>query len=322
MKLLLLLLPFWYPVKIMDYFVKNPTRIDVLSRPYVAYQTSNQSITIHSDICPHQGASLSKGWLGPEGNLHCPYHGFEFCNGQFCKIPNPCDKKMKSFQNGYQMSTYPNRFEKNVLYFHDPDVLPISDIYYPPEEYDSKFIAVDGCVRFSTNYLQVIENLLDMLHISYVHSFGSTKTPLPTISNFEYLSAFHGRSTFTYEPNKNSISQRVGNVKSVHVENEFILPTNTITRVTAGNTVKTVFTRCIPISETETVLYWKLYRNFWKNVFGDFLIRHLMKKTLGEDGYILKNVYPQEQVDQKIRTKYDRTIQEFRRTMKLFLGKN
>ena len=47
-----------------------------------------------------------------------------------------------------------------------------------------------------------------------------------------------------------------------------------------------------------------------------------MKKTLGEDSYILKNVYPQDQVDQKIRTKYDRTIQEFRRTMKVFLGKN
>lgn len=315
------LLPFWYPVKVMDYFVKNPTKIDFFAKPYVAYQ-SNQTVTVHTDICPHQGASLSKGWVGGEGNLHCPYHGFEFCSGRFCKIPNPRDANVKSFQNGYSMQTFPNRFEKNMLYICDPEVEPFAEVFYPPEESDKNFISVDGFVRFPSNYLQVIENLLDMLHISYVHSFGSTKTPLPNISKFEYVSPYHGRSTFTYQPHENSISQRVGNVKTVKVENEFILPTNTITRVTAGNTIKTVFTRCIPVSETETILYWKLYRNFWKNVFGDYLIRHLMKKTLKEDSSILRHVYPAEQVEQKIRTKYDRTIQEFRQAVKTFKEKN
>ncbi len=53
------------------------------------------------------------------------------------------------------------------------------------------------------------------------------------------------------------MGRKVGNVKTVTVQNEFILPTNTVTRVYAGSTTKTVFTRCIPISENETILYWK-----------------------------------------------------------------
>ena len=318
MKSFLFLLPFWYPIKVMDYFVHNPQKLEIFSEPFVAYQT-NQTISVHSDICPHQGASLSKGWLNKDGHLHCPYHGFEFCNGKFCKIPDPSNTKVKKFERGYQMKLYPNRLEKGILYVRDESQpLESSSIFYPPEEYNNTFTSVDGYIRFPTNYLQVMENLLDMLHISYVHSFGSSQTPLPKITNFEYLTPFHGRSTFTYQPNKRSISKVVGQVKSVIVENEFILPTNTITRVTAGDTIKTVFTRCIPISDNETVLYWKLYRNFWKNVIGDFVIRHLMRKTLDEDGFILRNVYPREKVEQKINTRYDKTITEFRKTFEIF----
>ena len=39
----------------------------------------------------------------------------------------------------------------------------------------------------STNYLSVCEKLLDMLHISYVHSFGSRKTPYQHLLNLKKL---------------------------------------------------------------------------------------------------------------------------------------
>jgi len=315
------LLPFWYPVLLINSVLKNPIKIDIFSEPLVVYK-SKQNYIIHSDICPHQGASFSSGWINKEGNIQCPYHGFEFCDGQFCKIPNPVDKNLKSFKNGYKMKTFPTIISDNILFIKNKSNNNIPQIYFPPEEYNTSFVSVDGFYRFPSHYIPVIENLLDMLHISYVHSFGSSKTPLPNKQTFEYINEHHGRSTFEYIPNPNSMGRKVGNVEKVKVQNEFILPTNTVTRVYAGSTIKTVFTRCIPISNNETILYWKMYRNFWVHPLGDFISKILMEKTLKEDLDILKKCYPRNEISikNKIHPKYDKTIMEFRKTLLKFLN--
>ena len=105
------------------------------------------------------------------------------------------------------------------------------------------------------------------------------------------------------------------------VENEFILPSSTITRVFFGkNNVKTVFTRCSPISDEECVLYWRLYRNYWVgnqvvDSIGDLLMEILMEQTINEDVRILQNVNDEYRIG-KLETKYDRTIIEFRNSIK------
>lgn len=324
MKLLnFLLLPFWYPIISTDNLYSFPKKLTIFSKPYVIYKNKENDYVIHSDICPHQGASLSEGWITKNYCLSCPYHGFQFNNGSFCNIPNPKNRKIKPFHSRIQLERFFTKKEDDFLFISETEDSPA--IFFPPEETNKKFRGVDGTLMISTNYLSVCENLLDMLHISYVHSFGSRKTPLPTSIEFKKISDYHGQSTFRYEPNPNTISGKVGNVKEVIVENEFILPTNTLTRVFAGKTIKTVFTRSIPISDDKTLLYWKIYRNFWiENLIiqyiGDFLIQRLMEKTLKEDVSILKKIYPEERQG-KLRTKYDRTILEFRKAHDFFLKK-
>lgn len=314
-----LLLPFWYPILKTKDLVNFPKKGEFFSKPHVIYKNKEKEYIVHTDICPHQGASLSKGRITKEGCLSCPYHGFEFKNGEFSKIPNPNNKKVKEFHSKIHLDTFFSKREDDFLFISNTENSP--PIFYPPEKFNSSFRGVEGSIIINTNYLSICENLLDMLHISYVHSFGSKNTPLPTSIQFKKVSQYHGRSTFSYEPNKNTISRKVGNVKEVRVENEFILPTNTITRVFAGDTIKTVFTRSIPLSENKTLLYWKIYRNFWIHPFGDYFIRKLMEKTINEDISILKNIYPENR-NGIIKTKYDRTILEFRKTIKEYLDKH
>lgn len=317
MKFFSFMLPFWYPmVKVAEINTIQPRKLEFFHEPWVVYRKNSSNYIVHSDICPHQGASLSKGRITKDCYLQCPYHGFEFDEGRFLHIPNPMKPKQKSQLNGFQMSTFQSRVENDLLFVrNNSDVQLNETIFFPPEEYDVKFRGVSGIQKIKTNYISICENLLDMLHISYVHSFGSRQTPLPTSMNFSWCGPYHGRSTFFYKPNKNTISYKVGLVNEVKVENEFILPTNTITRVFAGNTIKTVFTRTIPINENESFLYWKIYRNFWMNSLGDWIIDYLMRKTIQEDVWILKNVYHNHR-DGKIRTRYDKTILEFRKIIK------
>ena len=109
---------------------------------------------------------------------------------------------------------------------------------------------------------------------------------------------------------------RVGKVQEVMVQNEYILPTNTITRVFAGDTVKTVFTRTIPLEKNKTLLYWKIYRNFWIHPFFDGIIARLMRQTVKEDVKILNTLHQERPTT--IRTKYDITIENFRKALQEF----
>jgi len=309
---------FWYPMgRISHNDLQQYTFHD---EKYVVYKNKQGNTIVHTDTCPHQGASLSKGWIDTNGCLHCPYHGFEFSDGLFCRIPDPSHDP-PVFRSKNQMKLLPSQNDDSIC-FVAPNVTnhldAIEPIYYPPEEYDDDFKAVEGFQIMPTNYQSVCENLLDMLHISYVHSFGSRTLPLPFSMKFEMLTPYHGRSEFFYHPNSNTISSKIGSVNKVRVENEFILPTNTVTRVFAGHTIKTVFTRSIPISENKTLLYWKVYRNFWTNIFGDWLMKYLMEKTIKEDYDILKDVSYQHR-EGPIKTKYDKTILEFRKAQKKFI---
>ena len=48
--------------------------------------------------------------------------------------------------------------------------------FQPPEEYDSDFTAIHGYCDMKVPQQVVTENVLDMLHINTVHSFGNPKT--------------------------------------------------------------------------------------------------------------------------------------------------
>jgi phenylpropionate dioxygenase-like ring-hydroxylating dioxygenase large terminal subunit len=201
--------------------------------------------------------------------------------------------------------------------------------YYPSEHYDDTFTATSGSRIIDQDYRVVTENVLDMLHISYVHSFGNINQPLPFNIHYQQTSDVSGKTTFQYHPFNYTISMMMGNDTKVVVENEFILPTTTITRVISGQIVKTVLTRSTPITKNKTLFFYTVYRNFWfcrwkgfdwvNRVF-DMFMKTMMDLTISEDIAILKHVNPKYRVG-SIVTKYDVTIQQFRMASKQALEK-
>lgn len=325
MKICSFLLPFWYPFSVHKLNCNEIYKNTFFENEYVMYKNSNDSIIVHSNTCPHQGGRFSNGgFLSEEKNIVCPYHGFCFENGTFIGI---CYQPKLKFQSKKQsLTTFEVKETDDMIFIHNNQCKEKQqeyEIYYPPEEYNPTFRAVSGWVVVSNNYLTVTENLLDMLHISFVHSFGN-KFSVPDNIEFERLSEFHGRTSFVYSPSTKSLGTLLSKSDyDVKVENEFILPTNTITRVFIGDSIKTVFTRSIPIDENKTLLYWKLYRNFYTQnwffeIVGDFFVKYLMKKVIQEDIKILKDM----NVDDRngpVKTPYDKTILEFRKSMKNFM---
>lgn len=321
-------MPFWYPIGTKEMLLKTgkPETVTFMGVPYVAYKKNMSQLVIHTDVCPHMGASFSKGgWVNKDHNLQCPYHGFEFDEGRFVSIPSSKKEPPVRFSS-HRGLPCSHVFEKNGYYYMFPtdmDQTILSTPYFPPEHDNPEFLAIHGHRLLDCPLDSLVENLLDMLHISYVHSFGNMDMPLARNIKYTELNEFAGKTTFEYSPNSNTISNKVGKTDVVYVENEFHLPTTTLTRVKAGNIVKTVFTQSLPVADNKTMLFWTVYRNFWKdpyipefNLIGDELLRFLMQRTINEDASILSRCYPEKR--NGFLTKYDVTIRKYREKCKLF----
>jgi phenylpropionate dioxygenase-like ring-hydroxylating dioxygenase large terminal subunit len=312
------LLPFWTP---LDYIhnINSPKPVILDGEPFVAYKNMNNTLILLFDNCPHQGAKLSKGKL--VGNdLTCAYHGFKFKNGKFVGLP----MSGRLLNSSICVPRIPTLVKNDMVYFlpftdlHSNDALEIKLVpepYVCPEKNDKSFTMVNDKIIINKNCDIVTSNILDMLHISFVHAFGNRNAPLPYKLKYEQMSNTSGKTTFTYTSGDKSMSKNVAFSDEVIVENEFYLPSTTVTRVIADKMVKTVITRALPVNENKTILFWEVHRNFFNENYiierlGNILMHYLMEQTLNEDVEILKHVN-EKYFKGSISTKYDITIRNF-----------
>ena len=167
-------------------------------------------------------------------------------------------------------------------------------------------------MKIKRQHSLITENVIDMMHISYVHSFGNQLSPVPYEIKYENLNEFAGRTTFHYTSGSTSMSRVIGNANYVTVENEFHLPDTTVTRVFANDIVKTIVTHCYPIGKNESILHYDLYRNFFDSPVFDSFFRYQMDLTLDEDVEILNSVYDAH-IDGYMNTKFDVTQIRYRK---------
>lgn len=318
------LLPMWWNIGQPHQFSKtDPNKIIFNSVPLCIYYANNKW-NIIEDCCPHRGASLSKGKIVKSAEtqcIQCPYHGWEFDEGKLIKIP------------GFNTLMIDNMADKNSLHLKKFSIKTINGnlyvgvtddtkdyIYIPPEEFE--FDKITESIIIKRPYQMVTENILDMSHISYIHSFGNLIDPDPYNIVYKKLSEYSGRTTFYYKAGVKSLSRILGNADTVIVENEFHLPSTTVTRVKANKIVKTIVTSSYPITKDTTSLTYKLYRNYLQNnMLADMFHFWQMRLTLKEDIDMLANVYEDNFLG-KINTKYDITQKKYRDACDdLFKGK-
>lgn len=325
------LLPMWYPIA-FKHQVRPGTILEVKvgDEPFILYLDESHKpaaeIKAMFGICPHQAASFKSGTIErATGQVVCPYHGFRFHNGYFTGITKTasvpkqkriCVPRLPVMTDNDLVYIIPNS-----TYMVDSNSSLLNLVPPPfkvPEQNDPAFVHFSGSTYIRKDSDVVTENVLDMVHISYVHFFGNKESPLPYQIKYEDLSPTSGRTTFFYRSGPRSLSKLWSKTASVVVENEFYLPSTTVTRVKAGNNlVKTIITRALPVGEDKTLLYWELHRNFWcsdpiTEWLGTIFLRSMMHQTLSEDIEILKHVDAKKRLNGFL-TIYDKTIEGFRK---------
>jgi phenylpropionate dioxygenase-like ring-hydroxylating dioxygenase large terminal subunit len=300
------MLPFFYQIGYVKDLKDKPIKIIIDNNDLCLFKDKKtEKIKLVSDRCPHRFYSLSKGeQLGDSGIL-CGYHNLCFHKGDSPDLTNNL------------------RVIGENIYFC-PTSHFVDEPYFPPEHYDKNFRVIEGSCKVKTNINVFLENVIDNTHILYVHSFGMG-SELPSNIKLQRLSEYGLRQTFDFKTGKQSLSYQIQKMKKkkpiLKVENEYHMPANVLSRVHIDETsTKTVFVRAFPINEKETIIFWKIYRNFLVfdaelfNILGDILFKLLFEYTLQEDIGILKNVYL-EDTSSQFHTKYDKIQVEFRKDL-------
>ncbi len=155
----------WHPVAQSSEVVSAPLSVQLLEQPVVLWRNAEGQVQAFVDRCPHRGARLSMGRV-ENGNLECPYHGWQFSTGGQCvKVPAvpdftpPASQRVQAFdvQEAY-----------GLVWVR----LEASDSQLPvfAAETDEHLRKVNcGPYDVAASAPRIIENFLDMSHFGFVH---------------------------------------------------------------------------------------------------------------------------------------------------------
>ena len=139
----------------------------IMNQPIVFYRNAQGKVGALEDRCCHRGAPLTHGEVVEEG-LQCGYHGLTFdTDGTCVRVPGqkniPPDARVKGFPV----------VEKNRniwIWMGDPALADESQIVdYPYHDQPDKWPHRKEVFHMKSNYLLMIDNLMDLTHLGYVH---------------------------------------------------------------------------------------------------------------------------------------------------------
>ena len=170
----------WYIAAESREVSRQPMGRILLKEPVMLYRREDGTPVALEDRCCHRRAPLTKGKLIGDA-VQCGYHGFTFdATGACIAIPGqdrvPASIGVRSYpvcERHRYVWIWMGEKEKA-----DPALIP--DFCYND---DPSWAAVGTCLHVEANYLLLVENLIDLSHVAFVHSstIGSTEDTNPEL---------------------------------------------------------------------------------------------------------------------------------------------
>lgn len=157
----------WYAAGWTHEFQDAPVARTILEDPVVLFRTEDGGINALRDACPHRFAPLSLGKLAGD-RIICPYHGLEFSGSGAC-LRNPHGKGV--VPGSLAVRSYPlaERYGMVWIWMGDADKADITALPHIPRLEEEGFTWIHGQLHVNTNYELVVDNLLDLTHVEFLH---------------------------------------------------------------------------------------------------------------------------------------------------------
>jgi phenylpropionate dioxygenase-like ring-hydroxylating dioxygenase large terminal subunit len=142
----------------------------IMNEPIAFYRKEDGGIAAITDRCPHRHVPLSMGTLLTGDRVQCIYHGLQFgADGNCALNPHGSGKISESLSvRSYTV------IEKHTLIWiwmgdkaADPAKIPD---YSCLDDRDALHVTRPGYLKVAANYQLLVDNLLDLSHISFTHA--------------------------------------------------------------------------------------------------------------------------------------------------------
>jgi phenylpropionate dioxygenase-like ring-hydroxylating dioxygenase large terminal subunit len=156
----------WYAASWKKDLGEKPIGRKIMGENVVLFRGADGKAAALEDRCCHRAAPLSLGEV--VGNdLMCGYHGLKFAaDGRCTDIPG-----QKEISERARVRSYPvvERWNVAWIWMGDPTKADPAKIEDLPWLDSPEWTATPGYLHLKSNYLLLIDNLLDLTHVAYVH---------------------------------------------------------------------------------------------------------------------------------------------------------
>lgn len=139
------------------------TTIQVMGEPWTLYRGESGAFHVVADRCAHRHEQLAVGWVEGE-EIRCFYHGWKY-NAEGACVQQPAEPKPFCHRINLRAAPVKEYLGLVFAYFGEgePPALP----RYP--EFEDKPI-LTLATKHAFNYFNSIDNLLDAVHLGFVHA--------------------------------------------------------------------------------------------------------------------------------------------------------
>lgn len=157
----------WYPASWSDALTSEPIARTFLEEEVVLYRGEHGQVIALSNVCPHRFAALAKGRIYGDA-IECPYHGLRFGSDGRC-VRNPHGPA----PGAARIQAYPVAEKLGMIWIWMGDPARADTALLPEnaDREDERFDWVQGYLHVEGNYQLVIDNLLDLTHVEFLHPF-------------------------------------------------------------------------------------------------------------------------------------------------------
>jgi phenylpropionate dioxygenase-like ring-hydroxylating dioxygenase large terminal subunit len=170
----------WWPIAfVRDIPDKEPYSFRLLDQPIVIWKDQQGVYRCFYDACPHRLVPLSDGRITPEGQLECPYHGWQFKGCGTCTSmpqggdPSAPRSSATAFQCAVKQDMVWVKLQPAPADGSEPDTSGIRVI--PELEEEGWFAFGDMWRDIPYDWATLIENVIDAGHVPFTHHGSVSK---------------------------------------------------------------------------------------------------------------------------------------------------
>lgn len=257
----------WYVALDADSWEGTPTKVRLMGRDLVVYQDASGIVHAVSAYCPHRGCDLSLGWVSGN-NLTCPYHGWQFGTDGVCQLV-PANRDGQRIPQRAKLDVYVACKENGWIWVSLTTADTSLPCYASPAAASELRHSDYHWVSFSTSWhahlCRVVESVLDVSHLPFVHPEITGHDVLPVVEGPKYVKTPQGLCIyprpFSHPMEPRGVSRIASETEGTEIELWF--PNQWIIRTSfgAGRYMCTYLT-FTPVDDETTVIWGRCGRNF------------------------------------------------------------